>query len=355
MLRVPLGTVVSSGDGRGRAPNSSAPASAFVDGTGGDGAGSATRALASTRRKAPGSPCSARPATGKDLILELKSVANMAWWVSRAGKSSLSPLSPLRGPKIADYPFATLDPNLGVVQSRRGHDYTVADVPGLIEGAAKSGLGLRVPAPCRALHRRCCTSLDLRDPGARARPAPVTSTPSSQSWPSTLAPKAISSARLRSRSEQGGCPRRVARLAELVASELAESRGCRSSRSGGSPCEGCASSSSRSARRSRPLARGGRRGAGSDRQSGRTAVNEAGVHGRTRVPGGRLLRDVFSVRGVKPERWVRQTDFDNDEAVGYSPTGSRLGVEDELAQGRRARRRRRRDRRNVVSSTWSRR
>ena len=87
-------------------------------------------------------------------------------------------------PKIADYPFTTLVPNLGVVQAG-DHTFTVADVPGLIPGAATGkGLGLEF---LRHIER-CAVLVHVRRRGDAWRPSATrwpTSTPSRPSWPRT--------------------------------------------------------------------------------------------------------------------------------------------------------------------------
>src|SRR5699024_9095097 len=116
--------------------------SQFVAATGGRG-GLGNAALASPKRKAPGFALLGEPGQERDLVLELKTVADVALvGFPSAGKSSLIASLSAARPKIADYPFATLIPNLGVVQAGE-HRFTIADVPGLIPGASEGkGLGL---------------------------------------------------------------------------------------------------------------------------------------------------------------------------------------------------------------------
>ena len=140
ILPVPDGTVVTDEAGNVLA-DLVGEGSQMVIAEGGRG-GLGNAALASAKRKAPGFALLGEP--GDDLMigLELKVVADIGLvGFPSAGKSSLIAAISRARPKIADYPFTTLVPNLGVV--RAGEiTYTVADVPGLIEGASEGrGLG----------------------------------------------------------------------------------------------------------------------------------------------------------------------------------------------------------------------
>src|SRR5919202_682741 len=142
VLRVPAGTVVSTPDGRVIADLMGAGTRVVLASGGKGGLGNA--ALANPRRKAPGFALLGEPGEAVDAVLELKSIADVGLvGYPSAGKSSLIAAMSAARPKIADYPFTTLVPNLGVV--RAGDvTFTMADVPGLIPGAsAGKGLGLQ--------------------------------------------------------------------------------------------------------------------------------------------------------------------------------------------------------------------
>src|SRR5690606_21763031 len=168
VLPVPDGTVVSTLDGE-RLADLVGAGSRYVVAQGGRG-GLGNAALASPRRKAPGFALLGEPGESVDVVLELKTVADVALvGFPNAGKSSLVAALSAAKPKIADYPFTTLVPNLGVVDAG-GFRFTVADVPGLIPGAsAGKGLGLeflRHVERCHALVHvlDCGTLAQRRDP-----------------------------------------------------------------------------------------------------------------------------------------------------------------------------------------------
>src|SRR4051794_7569159 len=169
VVPVPDGTVVRDADTGEEIADLVGVGTRYVVARGGRG-GLGNAALASPRRKAPGFALLGEPGQARDVVLELKTVADVALvGFPSAGKSSLIAAVSAAKPKIADYPFTTLVPNLGVVEAGETV-FTVADVPGLVPGAsAGRGLGLeflRHVERCSVLvHVVDCATLEPgRDP-----------------------------------------------------------------------------------------------------------------------------------------------------------------------------------------------
>ncbi|MCM6777621.1 GTPase ObgE [Nocardia sp. CDC159] len=331
LLKVPDGTVVMSTAGEVLADMVGA-GYRFVAAQGGRG-GLGNAALVSKARKAPGFALLGEEGQERDLVLELKSVADVGLvGFPSAGKSSLVSVLSAAKPKIADYPFTTLVPNLGVVQSG-DTTFTVADVPGLIPGASEGrGLGLdflRHLERCAVLaHVVDCATLE---PGRD----PISDVDALEAELAAYKPALAADAGLGELAER---PRVVIlnkadipdadELAEFVLPEFAK-RGwpvfkiSAVTREGLRPLTFALAEMVRAYREAhpkaepkrqiiRPIAKG---------DSGFRVIPDPEVEGG------------FIVQGERPERWVRQTQFDNDEAVGYlADRLARLGVEEELVR-----------------------
>jgi GTP-binding protein len=330
VLPVPEGTVVTDGSGEVLA-DLVGPDAAFVVARGGRG-GLGNKALASQRRKAPGFALLGEPGDVLDIVLELKSLADVALiGFPSAGKSSLVSVLSAARPKIADYPFTTLVPNLGVVQAGEQR-FTVADVPGLIPGASQGkGLGLeflRHVERCSVLvHVIDCATLEPgRDP---MTDLDVIEEELAQYVPDqTLGGRPLSERTRIVVLNKADVPDAL-ELAELVRPDL-EARGLEVF---------VVSAVAHTGLRELTFAMARHVAAARKEIEEAAAVPQRIVLRPKAVDdsGFRVVREqtadgeVFRIEGERPTRWVRQTDFSNDEAVGYlADRLGRLGVEEAL-------------------------
>ena len=354
-LPVPIGTVVFTARGAEGQPKRPGEVLAdlrhagdeFVAAAGGAG-GLGNAALANRTRRAPGFALLGEPGEERDVILELKSIADVALvGFPSAGKSSLIAAMSAAKPKIADYPFTTLVPNLGVVQAGDMR-YTIADVPGLIPGASQGkGLGLQF---LRHIERTeiiahvidCATLEPGRDPlsdyyaleqelgeytndlelplGAipiPERPRIIilnkVDMPEAKELAEFVKPefeKLDLPVYIVSTASHEGLKELNFALANLVTQMRAD-----------------IAAREETVEEERvvinPLSEPGQR-----RRNGRNAGVQEFTIEREEDRNGDYW---FTVTGTKPERWVVQTNFDNDEAVGYlADRLAKLGVEDAL-------------------------
>ena len=317
ILPVPNGTVVFDEKGNQLA-DLIGVGTTFLAAQGGHG-GLGNLALSSSKRRAPGFALLGEPGEERTLYLELKSVADIALvGYPSAGKSSLIAAISAARPKIADYPFTTLVPNLGVVQAGDTR-FTVADVPGLIPGASQGkGLGLeflRHVERCVALvHVLDCGTLETdRNPitdleiieaelaqygGLEDRVRIIALNKIDLPDGQAMADMVAQSLRDKgyevypiSAASRAGLTELLYAMARLVQKARAEAA---------------------TEERTRIILRP-------------TAVDDSGFTVQANADGS------FSVRGQKVVRWVRQTNFKNAEAIGYlADRLAQLGVEKEL-------------------------
>ena len=154
-VKVPLGTVVRDLDTNKIIADLKHPEQAVMVAKGGRGGRGNTR-FATAQKRAPQFCEPGEPGVERNLELELKLLADIGLLgMPNAGKSTLISVISSAKPKIANYPFTTIVPNLGVVRKPTGDGFVVADIPGLVEGASEGiGLGhefLRHVERCRFL------------------------------------------------------------------------------------------------------------------------------------------------------------------------------------------------------------
>jgi GTPase len=329
VIKVPNGTVVKTLDGEELA-DLIGDGTTYIAAHGGRG-GLGNAALASTKRKAPGFALKGEQGEQLDLVLELKTIADIGLvGFPNAGKSSIIAAMSAARPKIADYPFTTLIPNLGVVEAG-DTQFVVADVPGLIPGASEGkGLGhdfLRHVERCAALvHVLDCATAgqDDRDPirdlntiqDELRKYADATGTDL------TTRPKLVVLNKIDVPAAR--------ELADQVAAKLAK-RGYRTYEISAATGEGlrqlgfAMAELVKADRETKPIEEAAR-------QLKRPTITLKPKDD----PGFEIVKTPegsFFVVGDKPRRWVQQTDFSNDEAVGYlADRLARLGVEEALKQ-----------------------
>jgi GTP-binding protein len=314
LIGVPEGTVVVSATGETLADLLGTGTSFVLARGGRAGLGNAT--LASRRRRAPGFALLGEEGQQAEVDLQLKTVADAALvGFPSAGKSSLISAMSAARPKIADYPFTTLEPHLGVVDAS-DTKYTIADVPGLIEGASEGrGLGLeflRHIERCSVIVHvvDCATEEPGRDPltDLEVIESELAKYGGLEDRPRVVALNKIDVPDARD-------------LAELVKSDVADR---------GWPVFEISAATHEGLRGLRfALARIISAAAPKPESGPRVVIRPRPVDSTdfsvTKTDDG------YVVTGVRPQRWVSQTDFANDEAVGYlADRLDRLGVEDEL-------------------------
>ncbi|MEG0072914.1 MAG: GTPase ObgE [Clostridia bacterium] len=144
IIRVPMGTIVKDINKDKVIADLSSPDSTFLIAKGGKG-GKGNQHFATATRQAPRFAEQGVEGKGREVSLELKSIADVGLiGYPNVGKSTLISAVSAARPKVANYHFTTLEPSLGVVKAVNGKSFVMADIPGIIEGASDGvGLGLR--------------------------------------------------------------------------------------------------------------------------------------------------------------------------------------------------------------------
>ena len=143
-IKVPIGTIIRDAKTNNVIADLSKPGQKELVLAGGRG-GKGNSHFATSTRQAPRFAQDGEQGEEKELILELKLLADVGLiGFPNVGKSTFLSMTTSAKPKIADYHFTTLEPNLGVIKSEYGDSFVIADIPGIIEGASEgTGLGLQ--------------------------------------------------------------------------------------------------------------------------------------------------------------------------------------------------------------------
>ena len=334
VLEVPVGTVVMSEGGEFLA-DLTVPGTRFIAAEGGTG-GLGNAALASHRRKAPGFALKGEEGEQHDLVLELKTMADVGLvGFPSAGKSSLISVLSAAKPKIADYPFTTLVPNLGVVNV--GHEsFTMADVPGLIPGASEGkGLGLDF---LRHIERTSVlvhvVDTATMEPG-RDPISDIEALEAELAAYQSVLDEDLGLGDLRDRPRvivlnKADVPEAL-ELAEFLKEDLEEKFGwpvfiiSAVAHQGLDALKYHLLEVVKKDRRRRPKVKA---------DAEHTVIRPQAVDARRRgepefsVEEDPEIEGGYIVRGAKIERWIKQTDFENDEAIGYlADRLEKIGVE----------------------------
>lgn len=143
IVKVPLGTIVKDAETGKVIADFSTKGQKELILKGGRG-GKGNSHFATSTRQAPRFAIDGEKGKEKELILELKLLADVGLvGFPNVGKSTILSRVTKATPKIADYHFTTIDPNLGVVKTKHGDSFVLADIPGIIEGASE-GIGLGI-------------------------------------------------------------------------------------------------------------------------------------------------------------------------------------------------------------------